>query len=113
RLVIDRMLEVLGKFDALLCPTEPTTAPRIDQEMVKFPGYEEARVPALVRHTRLYNLTSLPAITVPCGFASNGLPIGLEIAAAPFAEGLLLRMAHAYQGATEWHLRVPPVALGK
>jgi Asp-tRNA(Asn)/Glu-tRNA(Gln) amidotransferase A subunit family amidase len=68
-------------------------------------------VPALVRHTRLFNLTGLPALTVPCGFASNGLPMGLEIAGAPFAEGKLLRIAHAYQQGTDWHLRVPPVAL--
>ena len=111
RLVTDRLLESLGEYDALLCPTEPTTAPRIDQEIVQFPGCEEARVPALVRHTRLFNLTGLPALTVPCGFASNGLPMGLEIAGAPFAEGKLLRIAHAYQQGTDWHLRVPPVAL--
>ncbi len=65
---------------------------------------------ALVRHTRLFNLTSLPAASVPCGFAANGLPMALQIAAAPFAEGTVLRIAHSHQQSARWHLRIPAVA---
>lgn len=112
RLVTERFQDVLQQYDALLCPTEPTTAPRIDQETVQFDGLVETRVAALTRHTRLFNLTGFPAASVPCGFASNGLPMGLQIAGAPFAEGTVLRIAHAYQQCTEWHLGVPPAAAG-
>ncbi|MGI5835700.1 MAG: amidase [Chloroflexota bacterium] len=110
RLLIDRFRKLLQRYDALLCPTEPAAAPRIDQETVQFDGVEEPRVATLTRHTRLFNMTGFPTASVPCGFTSNGMPVGLQIAGAPFAEGMVLRIGHAYQQATEWHLRVPPVA---
>ena len=50
-----------------------------------------------------------PALVVPCGFSrAEGLPLSLQIAAAPFAESLVLRIGHAYQQATDWHERRPP-----
>jgi aspartyl-tRNA(Asn)/glutamyl-tRNA(Gln) amidotransferase subunit A len=110
RMLIDRFLELFRRYDALVCPTQPATAPRFDQATVRFGEMEEPRGSTLVRHTRLFNLTSLPAASVPCGFASNGLPVALQVAAAPFAEGTVLRVAHAYQQAAGWHLRVPAVA---
>jgi len=110
RMLTDRFLDLLRVYDALLCPTEPAAAPRFDQATVRFGGIEEPRGATLVRHTRLFNLTSLPAASVPCGYASDGMPVALQIAAAPFAEGKLLRIAHAYQQNTDWHLRVPPIA---
>lgn len=54
-----------------------------------------------------FDVYGLPAITVPCGFTSAGLPIGLQISAAPFAEPAMLALAHAYEQATEWHTRRP------
>ncbi|HXP83067.1 MAG TPA: amidase [Bryobacteraceae bacterium] len=54
-----------------------------------------------------FDVYGLPAITVPCGFTSSGLPIGLQISAAPFAESTMLALAHAYEQATEWHTRRP------
>jgi aspartyl-tRNA(Asn)/glutamyl-tRNA(Gln) amidotransferase subunit A len=51
----------------------------------------------------------VPAISVPCGFTNNGLPIGLQIAAAPWAEDNAIRLAHAYEQATQWHTRRLPV----
>ncbi len=109
-----RMIEefhgVFRRYDALVCPTEPITAPRLGQETVVFGDLVEPMFPTLVRHTRLFNFAALPAVSVPCGFASNGLPIALEIAAAPFAETVALRLAHAYERATGWHVRVPEVA---
>jgi len=54
----------------------------------------------------------LPAISVPCGFTASGLPIGLQIGGAPFAESTVLALAHAYEQATEWHKRRPTLALG-
>ena len=61
----------------------------------------------LTRFARPFNLTGLPALSVPCGFTREGLPIGLQIAGRPFDEALVLRVGHAYEQATEWHLRRP------
>ncbi|MCH7877734.1 MAG: hypothetical protein IH914_00260, partial [candidate division Zixibacteria bacterium] len=47
--------------------------------------------------------------SVPCGFTSEGMPIGLQLAGRPFAESAVLRVAHAYEQATDWHTRRPPV----
>jgi len=60
--------------------------------------------------THPFNLTGLPAISLPCGFTPDHLPVGLQIAARPFEESTALRAAHAYEQATDWHRRRP--ALG-
>jgi len=57
--------------------------------------------------TRPFNTLGLPALSVPCGFDSNGAPIGLQLVGRPFDEALLYRIGHAYQGATEHHKKVP------
>jgi aspartyl-tRNA(Asn)/glutamyl-tRNA(Gln) amidotransferase subunit A len=54
-----------------------------------------------------FDVYGLLAITVPCGFTSSGLPIGLQISAAPFAESTMLALARAYEQATEWHTKRP------
>ena len=66
----------------------------------------------LTRLTYAWSLAGLPALAVPCGFA-DGLPVGLQLAAAPFGEATLLRAGAAYQRETDWHLRVPPLAQWK
>ena len=53
------------------------------------------------------NLAGLPAISVPCGFSSNGLPIGLQIVGKAFDEATILRVAHAYEQANDFHTRKP------
>ena len=61
--------------------------------------------------TMPFSVGGLPALAIPCGFSKKeGLPLSLQIAAAPFAEGLVLRIAHAYQEATDWHRRHPSLA---
>ena len=60
-------------------------------------------------NTRAFNAYGLPAITIPCGFAKDGMPIGLQIAGAHWAEIDVIALAHAYQEATEWHKRRPPL----
>src|SRR5207237_3014668 len=58
--------------------------------------------------TMPFSVGGLPAIAIPCGFSrAEGLPLSLQIAAAPFAEAVVLRIAHAYQQATDWHRRHP------
>jgi len=55
------------------------------------------------------NLASLPGLSVPCGFTPDGLPIGLQVLGRPFDESTLFRVGHAYQAATDWHTRRPPL----
>jgi aspartyl-tRNA(Asn)/glutamyl-tRNA(Gln) amidotransferase subunit A len=64
----------------------------------------------MLHHTRPFNALGWPAVSVPCGFDERGLPIGLQIVGPPFAEGTVLRLALAYEQATEWHRRRPNVA---
>ena len=61
----------------------------------------------LLRNTRPVNVWGLPAISVPCGFTSAGLPIGLQISGPPGGDAAVLQVAHAYEQATEWHKRRP------
>jgi len=83
-------------FDALLLPTTPIPAPRIEGA----DALEQAR--RLTRFTAPFNLTGLPAISVPCGFSSEGLPLGLQIVGRAWGEVLLLRAAQAFENATNW-----------
>jgi len=93
--------DTLGAWDAIVLPTTPITAPlREGQDAV-------AAAAALTAYTSPFNLTGLPAISVPCGFDANGLPIGLQLVSAPWAEARLLRVARAYERATSWHERRP------
>jgi len=59
--------------------------------------------------TNPFNLTGLPAISVPCGFTQGQLPVGLQIVAQPFEESVALRVAYAFEQATEWHKRRPNI----
>jgi aspartyl-tRNA(Asn)/glutamyl-tRNA(Gln) amidotransferase subunit A len=60
-------------------------------------------------NTAPFNAAGLPALALPCGFASSGLPLSLQIAGRAFDEATVLRVGHAYQQATDWHTRRPPV----
>jgi aspartyl-tRNA(Asn)/glutamyl-tRNA(Gln) amidotransferase subunit A len=63
-----------------------------------------------INNTLTFNRLGLPALSVPCGFTSEGLPVGLMIAGPRFSEGRLLALGAAYQRSTEWHQRRPPRA---
>ena len=52
----------------------------------------------------------MPALSLPCGFSAAGLPLGFQLVGRPFDEAIVLRLGHAYQGATDWHRRVPALA---
>jgi Asp-tRNA(Asn)/Glu-tRNA(Gln) amidotransferase A subunit family amidase len=60
-------------------------------------------------NTRPFNYLGLPAMSIPCGFDPNGLPIGLQISGRPFAEAAVLKAADAYQRDTDWHARRPAI----
>ncbi len=102
-----RVADVLSGVDALVTPALAITAPRIGQTTVNVGGKLKEINPVFIRLADPFNVTGLPAISIPCGFGVDGLPIGLQIAAAPFAEEKVLRVAHAYEQATEWHTKQP------
>ncbi|HMU91898.1 MAG TPA: amidase [Anaerolineales bacterium] len=101
---VKRQLELLfEEYDGLLLPTTPITAPVLEGEN----ALERAR--QLTRFTAPFNLTGLPALTIPCGFTSEGLPIGLQIVSRAWNEAGVLRTGYAFQQATEWHTRMPSI----
>ena len=94
------MHEVLGQVDLLASPTAPVTPPAFSA--VLDPNFPFAR-----SNMAPFNMTGLPALALPCGFAPNGLPISLQLAGRPFDEATVFRAGHAYEQATEWHRRRP------
>lgn len=107
-----QFLDVLGDVDVLVSCTSPYPAPTHEELTAPFAGGDDVRARFFFRRafTGSYALAALPALSVPCGFTSGGLPIGLQIGARPFAEQTLLRAAHAYEQATSWHAMRPPLA---
>jgi aspartyl-tRNA(Asn)/glutamyl-tRNA(Gln) amidotransferase subunit A len=99
---------VLSEVDALVTPMLAITAPKIGQTTVEVGGKVKDINPVFIRLADPFNLTGLPAISVPCGFGKDGLPVGLQIAGA--AEPTVLRVAGAYESATNWHTRRPPLS---
>jgi aspartyl-tRNA(Asn)/glutamyl-tRNA(Gln) amidotransferase subunit A len=106
-LIRQEMAAALRRVDALVTPTVAVPAPRIGQTTVTI-GQEEIEVMwALSRLTRPANLTGFPALSVPCGFTQDGLPIGLQLIGRPFAEAAILQIGHVYEQNTSWHQRRP------
>ncbi len=98
---------VMQRVDALVLPTLPVPAILREQiyQDINIDGATENATSALLRLTYPFNLAGLPAISLPCGFTANGLPIGLQVVGKPFEETMVLRIAHAYQQLTDWHRR--------
>jgi len=91
--------ETFANIDLLVTPTTPIPAPAIADLKSNPENLRPAEL-KLLRNTRPFNVWGLPAISVPCGFTKSGQPIGLQIAGPHWREGLVLRLAHAYQRAT-------------
>ena len=108
-----QFMEALQDVDILVSPTSPYPAPKHTALTARFENAEDVRARFFFRraYTGCYALTALPAISVPGGFTGEGLPIGLQLGAAPFAETTLFRAAYAYEQATPWHTRVAPAAV--
>jgi aspartyl-tRNA(Asn)/glutamyl-tRNA(Gln) amidotransferase subunit A len=94
--------ELFASYDVLVTPTSPAPAPRSDE-------MSPEKQLGTASFTGPWNLAGLPAVAVPCGFSSTGLPLSMQIVGKPFAEGTVLKVADAYQRLTGWHLEVPPV----
>ena len=101
--------DLFRDVDILVTPTTPITAKPFGTTSVRVAGRELPVRQALNRCTSLFNILGLPALTVPCGFDSDGLPIGMMLAGPALSEPGLLRVGAAYQAATDWHRRRVPV----
>ncbi|MGH7321429.1 MAG: amidase [Candidatus Rokuibacteriota bacterium] len=109
-LIREAVNAVLQRMDCLLTPALPVAAPPVTATQVRLGERTETPRAAFTMFTRLFNVTGHPAIAVPCGFTRDGLPLALQLAGRAFDEVTILRLAHAYEGATEWHTRRPPAA---
>jgi aspartyl-tRNA(Asn)/glutamyl-tRNA(Gln) amidotransferase subunit A len=99
------------KVDVILAPTAPISAPRVGETRVRLTGDRETATRAeLLRLTRPSNISGMPAISVPCGFTREGLPVGMQLMGPRWSEARLLAIARAYEEATEWHTRRPNLA---
>ena len=97
-----------SSVDLLVTPTTPLAAVKI-AEGVQQETPPPGGVSPLLRNTQPFDIFGIPTISIPCGFTREGLPIGLQIAGPRFGESRVLALAHAYQQATDWHTRRPPV----
>jgi aspartyl-tRNA(Asn)/glutamyl-tRNA(Gln) amidotransferase subunit A len=123
---------VFKDFEVVVVPTIRNMPPKINDSLAReasgagTPGggkiYDWFEGGSACNNTSPFDVYGIPAITVPCGFSSKGLPIGMMIAAPHFKEGTVLALAYAYQQATDWHKRtpmlsaemvVPPIVEGK
>jgi aspartyl-tRNA(Asn)/glutamyl-tRNA(Gln) amidotransferase subunit A len=105
-----QILDALKDVDVLVLPTSPIPAPLIP-DRAGIAGKQEVRDSLKGRrsYTSPFNLANTPALSINCGFTSEDLPVGLQIVGKPFDEARLFQVAHAYEQATDWHTRRPPV----
>jgi aspartyl-tRNA(Asn)/glutamyl-tRNA(Gln) amidotransferase subunit A len=109
--------KVFAEVDLLITPTQRAPAGLINPAAAAANTGRGAAPPAPaagggggLNNTAAFNIYGLPTISIPCGFTAAGLPIGLQISGAPFAESTVIALAHAYEQATEWHKRRPKLS---
>ncbi len=101
------VVETFAGVDVIVTPTTPG----LPEEIRRAQNPAEASGAEIsVRNTFPFNVFGIPTVSVPCGFSRGGLPIGMQISGPPLGEAVVLRLAHAYEQATEWHTRQPPLA---
>ena len=99
--------ETFAGVDLIVTPTTPG----LPEEIRRAQNPAEASGAEIsVRNTFPFNVFGIPTVSVPCGFSRGGLPIGMQISGPPLGEAVVLRLAHAYEQATDWHTRQPPCA---
>jgi len=114
RILCDEFDQALQKVDVILSPTTPISAPTIEesqQGFIELNGKKLSLQPAGISlgttFTVPFNVTGLPAVSVPCGFTTRGLPMGLQIVGNNFDECRVLQVAHAYEQSAKWLARRP------
>jgi aspartyl-tRNA(Asn)/glutamyl-tRNA(Gln) amidotransferase subunit A len=107
RLYTESFMKIFDSVDVLAAPTLPVLPPFIGQKEISWGRTKEDVRAALLRMTRPGNLTGLPAISLPCGFTADTLPVGLQLFGRHYDEPTLLQVAYAYEQATPWHTMFP------
>ena len=102
RVLITEFKKIFNDINIIISPTLPLTAWRIGEHMVQIGESRESALAASWRLTYPWNLTGFPALSIPCGYDKKGLPVGLQLAAAPFKEADLFRLAYAYEEKAGW-----------
>jgi aspartyl-tRNA(Asn)/glutamyl-tRNA(Gln) amidotransferase subunit A len=111
REIVEDFEAVFERVDIILAPTSPIPAPKIGESSVHVAGEDETSTRGeLLRLTRPANVTGFPAISIPCGFTDQGLPVGLQLLGPQWGEARLLSIALAYEEATEWHKHHPDLS---
>ena len=106
--LLDEFLDqVLDRVDVLHIPTGPAPAPALTDCNPASPERAARSMGLFPKFTRPVSYFGLPAVSVPCGFTDDGLPVAFQLVGRPFAEARLLNMAHLYQRETGWHERAP------
>jgi aspartyl-tRNA(Asn)/glutamyl-tRNA(Gln) amidotransferase subunit A len=95
--------EAFKRAEVIVSPTLPALPPPVGEVWVQSGDLREHVIDAFLRFNIPYDLTGFPAISIPCGLGSTGLPIGLQIAGKAFDEATVLRVANAYEQSTAWH----------
>ena len=110
RVLSSSLRGVMQHVDAFVLPPLPVPAIPLEQtgKPIVVDGVTEESAVAYLRLNMPFNLSGLPAISFPCGFSTEGLPIGLQVVGKSFEEATVLRIAHAYQQLTDWHHRELP-----
>jgi len=98
-----RMNAAFASVDLIATPAVATPAPPQETERMTIGGVQTNVREALLRDTRIFNMSRMPAVAFPTGFSAGGLPLSMQLAAPAFQDALALRAAHAYQQATTWH----------
>ena len=112
-LIRGQVLDACQRYDVVISPCQPAPPPTIEATRRPLQSREDAR-----RELRSYSFSApaafagVPAISIPCGFSQDGLPIGLQIMAQPYAEEAVFQAAHAFEQNTRWHTARPPVGDG-
>ena len=101
-MIKDDFDRAFGNCDCIITPTSPTAAFKIGERIDNPLAMYLSDI-----YTISVNLSGLPAVSVPCGFNQEGLPIGLQIIARPFDEETIFRVAYTFEQNTEWHKRKP------
>lgn len=98
---------IFEQVDAILAPSSPIAAPALGQNEVEIAGKPQPIRSLLVGVNRPANVSGNPALSIPCGFTRDGLPVGLQLIGPRWGEASLLAIARSYEEATEWHKRRP------
>ena len=103
-----RLTDLFDHVDVLIAPTMPTPTPSL--ELMKTYGEDPEVLLGILRFTAPFNFSGSPTVTLPNGIDDAGMPLSMQVIGPHLSEGVLLRVAQAFQYATDWHKRRPPVA---